>query len=181
MQKHTRQRLIFTISIVALVFLFNGTPSSSAPQYLRGVYENGAIAYVGPLTIQQTNAYKQFIYSKKTEKEKLYYLLSRFRTADHLGFYFGGGRYSANDACFGSGWILRHRYKGNKEARKFIREQVTFFEKPGKPLLIEFQNGSIHFAYNIIINELELLENTIAETSATDFIADLTPGTELLH
>ena len=131
------------------------------PRYLNGVDEEGAKVYAGKVPIYDTYAYHQFELGPKTESGKLSYFLSRFSEMKNCYFRFLGNRYGFQDAYFGANWLITRRYNGNQDARIFLREQITLFEKPSAPLLIEFPDGSLHRVLPIVTNELDLLEETI--------------------
>lgn len=128
----------------------------------RGLTADGKKVYFDTAPIQQTDAYKNFLKSSRSETAKLYYLLDRIKAARNLSYYFEGDRYNWLEAYMAATWLLWHHYDKNKNARDFVDEEIARYQMISKTTTIQFPNQSHHIAANVMVNELELLENTIA-------------------
>lgn len=134
-----------------------------APQYLKGVNPDGQKVYLGPVPIQNTEAYQAFLTSSRSEAAKLDYLLQRIKSARDLVYHYDGEQYNWLEAYRAGSWILRHHYERGESARSFLLRETFLYQKPGKPNAVEFPDRSVHFDYHVLINELDLLEETVKE------------------
>src|SRR3989338_171633 len=138
-----------------------------ASHYLKGVTPEGVKAYLGPASIQDTEAYKTFLNGSRSEAAKFDYLLERIKAAQDLEYYHEGNRHNWLEAYRAGTWLLRHHYKPGQDARDFVHKEVLLYQTPGKPTAIKFPDGSIHIAYYILLNELDLLDETLQKTSGS--------------
>lgn len=134
---------------------------AATPRYLKGVGYEGQKVYLGTLPIETTEAYQMFLDSSRSEAAKLDYLLQRIKTAQDLVYLHEGSPYNWLEAYRAGAWILRHHYERGEDARTFIRKEVWLYQTPGKPNAIKFPEGSIHLVYYVLLNELDLLEETL--------------------
>ena len=154
-------RLLFVSSLVLAQLVHFACAGRSL--YLKGLTPQGEKVYIGPVPIQDTEAYQTFIYSSQSEAAKLDYLLRRIKAAQDLVYYHNGGQHNWLEAYRAGSWVLRHHYKKSENARSFIRKEVLLYQEPGNPTAIKFPNGSIHLVYYILMNELDLLEGTVKQ------------------
>lgn len=159
-------RMSFFAIFVCLIFSASWLDQLKPQKYGNGVDENGKKIYAGKTPITNSPAYQQFKFSSQSELEKLYYFRARLVELDGFYFRMQGGRYTIEDAQYGTTWLISHRYTDNESARKFIEEQLIPFETPAQPLLIEFPNGSLQRVVPVALNELELLEDTIKKDTS---------------
>jgi hypothetical protein len=152
---------LFVISLIVSILL-KPNVAFSAAGYLRGVNPDGFKTYLGSTPPQSAEALEQFRMSSGSEAQKLFYLLERFKEIQDHGFYYLGNRYSWQDAFLAGSWMLNQRYSKIKNARSFIKDQFSLLERPTNPVLIEFPDGTLHRAYDILINELDFLEASLA-------------------
>lgn len=122
--------------------------------------------YLGPMPIETTQAYQTFLRSPKSETDKLYYLLDRVKTNDKLIFYFERNHFSNFDAYLGGVWILWHHHK-KEDAHDFLWQELLRYETPANPILVQFPDRSRFPAYNVLKNELDLLEKTMPQPATT--------------
>ena len=144
--------------ILTLGLLFLG--AGCASPYLKGVTPQGKRAYLGPIAIQSTEAYKAFLRSARTEVDKQNYLFNRLRLAQDLQFYHDDRWYNALQSYRGGMWLMRNRYKKGQDTREFIKKYVARSEDTGKLHLVRYPDGSIQIGYYVLLNELDLLEDT---------------------
>jgi len=131
----------------------------------RGKTTEGKKVYLGPVPIQDTDAYQKFLASSRSEIDKLYYLGDRVRAKEARGivYIYGGSRYNWAEVYAGGIWYLWHDYPRGENARVFVAKTSRRFERPGSRVTLQFPDGSIHYGYDVTVNELDLLEAAIAE------------------
>jgi hypothetical protein len=161
--RHLLPALALSFSLVLV-----SSCATTQTSYLKGVTSDGAKVYSGPSSLVGIDAYRNYYYSQKTEAEKLDYLFRRLKMSKELIFHHDGKKYNWLE-CYRAGmWLLRHRYEQGSDAREFIKDYVWYSEETGKANLVEFPDGSIHEGYYILINELDLLEESIAKDVSPD-------------
>ncbi len=162
-----RRLLLVTFFLCAF---FHQVAYAWAP--LKGKTPEGKKVYLGPVPIQDTDAYRKFLSSSRSEIDKLYYLGDRVRAkpAQGIAYIYARSRYNWVEASAGGVWYLWHHYERGQTARTFIREASRRFERPGSRATLQLLDGSIHYAYDVAVNELDLLEAVIEE-------AKTAPGT----
>ena len=119
--------------------------------------------YLGLAAIQNTEAYEIFLRGSKSETAKLYYLVDRIKVAKDLHYLFEGGRYDSSDAEMGGMWAIWHHHQIGEGARAFIFEEVARFPADSRNCFIQFPDGSTELAYVVLLNELDLLEETLKQ------------------
>ncbi len=149
-----------TLSIPAF-FLILLTLGGCASSTLKGVTPQGQRVYLGPTPIEETAPYKEFLSSPRSEVNVQTYLFSRLKSAQDLSFYHDGSWYNWLEAYRGGMWLMRNRYQKGQDARTFIKNHVWRSEATGKPHLVKYPDGSIHEAYYVLLNELDLLDETL--------------------
>ena len=143
--------------------------SSHHPAYawapFKGKTPEGKKVYLGPVPIQETEAYQAFLLSPRSEVDKLYYLGDRIRAkaSQDIVYIYEGGHYHWAEVYAGGIWLLWHDYKRGETARAFIYETSLRFERPGSRATLQLPDGSVHYAYDVTVNEMDLLEATIKE------------------
>ena len=139
------------------------TTGCAASHYLKGMQPNGEKAYIGSVPIDNDEAFQTYLKTSRSEVDKVNYLFKRVTSAKDLTYYHDDNTYTWLEAYRGGMWLLRNRYKGGMDARTFIRDHVWFSETSGKPHLVEFPDRTIQIGYYVLMNELELLEQTAAK------------------
>lgn len=163
----TEQNMVNMRRLLLLIFFlcasFHHAAYAWAP--FRGKTTEGKKVYLGPVPVQDTDAYQKFLLSSKSEIDKLYYLGDRVRAkpARGIAYLYGGSRFNWAEVYAGGMWYLWHHYERGKTARTFMRETSRRFERPGSRTTLELPDGSIHYAYDVAVNEMDLLEAAIAE------------------
>jgi len=132
-----------------------------ATSVLKGVTPEGGKVYVGRVPIDNTEAYKEYIQSPRFEVNRIHYLMRRLKETEDLEYYRNGSYYNWLEAYRGGMWLMRNRYQKGLSADDFIRKHVWRSEATGKPHLVRFPDGSIHVGYYILMNELELIDDTV--------------------
>jgi len=127
------QKLILSKTIILSVVIIL---SGCANTVLKGVTPEGNNVYIGPVPINNTLAYQEFIKSQRTELDRIQYLLNRVKTAPDIN-------------------------NKNTDALTFLRNHVWFAKPSMAPHLAHFPDGTTHVAYYIFINELALLDESI--------------------
>ena len=161
--KRTYRLLIFAFLLSLTPLL--GIGCSSIPP--KEACRNAEKIYLGPLPIQETEAYKIFLNSSKSETAKLSYLGDRIKSAKDLVYYFDGDRYNWLEAYSAGVWLLWQDHKIGEDAHSFIRREAIRFQNPTKPTAIQFPDRSRYLAAEVLLNELDLLEDTINQNSST--------------
>jgi hypothetical protein len=153
------RRIVF---IIFFLFVFSHHAVAGWSPF-KGKTREGKKAYLGPAPVQDTEAYQKFLESSRSEIDKLYYLGDRIRakTAQKNVYIYERDRYHWAEVYAGGIWCLWHYYKREKTAREFVRDISQRFERPGSRATVEFPDGSVHYAYQVTVNELDLLEETI--------------------
>jgi hypothetical protein len=136
-----------------------------ATSYLKGATPQGEKVYLGPLPIENTEAYRTYIQSPRTEVDKQNYLFARMKDADKLEFLHDGSWYNSVEAYRGGKWLMRHRYQKDQNTRDFIHKYVERSEDTGKYHLAKYPDGSVHIGSYLLYNELDLLEETEKKNS----------------
>jgi len=147
---------------ITLILILGGC----ATHLLKGLTPEGAKVYVGVVPIHNTEAYQVYAKSQKSEVNRIHYLMSRLKETKDLEYYRDGSYYNWLEAYRGGMWLMRNRYKKDQNARTFIRNHVWRSEATGEPHLVRFPDGSLHIAYYILMNELDLLEKTYSKNTA---------------
>lgn len=153
-------RSLVLLAAVTLCLLITGC----ATPYLKGVTPEGEKVYLGPVPIQNTEAYQAYLLEKPTEVAKQNYLFDRLRFATDLQFKHDGSWYGSLEAYRGGMWLMRNRYEKGQDTRTFIRKHAERSDS-GEPHLVKYPDGSIHIGSYVLYNELDLLEETIASES----------------
>ena len=138
-------------------------PGCATP-YLKGMTPAGERVYLGPDTLRETEAYQSFLRSAKSEVDKQNYLFQRLKDAKELEYYHDGSWYNWLETYRGGMWLIRNRYEKGQDTRTFLRKYVWRSES-GKLHLVRYPNGSIQIGYFVLMNELDLLEETVRKDS----------------
>lgn len=119
---------------------------------------------------------------KLTEFSKISYLLQSIRISD-AEFIRNGKIYSGAQAAKFLSWKMRHpQFAASpiRTAHDFVEKVVLRSEKTGIPYEIKFPDGKKMEANQILKNELELLESSIAAMKPTESLsAEIAPPAEL--
>ncbi len=148
---------LFTLLFLAPLLLI-GCASAGT---LKGLTKDGAKIYLAPVPIINTEAYKTFLSTPRSQVSEQTYMFSRLKQAKDLSFFHDGSWYTWLEAYRGGMWLMRNRYKKGQDTRTFLKNHVWRSEKTGKPHLIKYPDGSVHVAYYVLLNELDLLEETL--------------------
>lgn len=134
---------------------------------LKGVAKDGSKIYLAPVPISNTEAYKTFLRAPHSQVSEQTYMFSRLKLAKDLSFFHDGSWYTWLEAYRGGMWLMRNRYKKGQDTRTFLKNHVWRSEKTGTPHLIKYPDGSVHVAYYVLLNELDLLEETLRNEPST--------------
>lgn len=152
------------VSLFCMTLLL-GACATSSP-YLKGVHPDGSKVYLGPLPIEETDAFKTFMQSDQGPVQEQQYLFQRLKEADQsLKYYHDGNWYSWLEAYRGGNWLVRNRYQKGQDTRTFLKKYVLRSEDKKELHLIKYPDGSIQIGYDVLMNELDLLEKTVQELS----------------
>ena len=114
--------------------------------------------YLNQIPITNSKAYLAYLESSRDERAKLDYLLDRVRESKDTAFYFEGSQYGWTEACAAGNWLMWRRYKNGKDARSFLKEIVGY--TPNQSAFIQPPDGPKCAAYPVLLNELDLLEES---------------------
>ena len=153
-------RFILFLILISLPFVSWGCVASLP---LKGVDPEGQKIYLGPVPIEKTKAYQAFLLSSKSETAKLYYLLDRIKAAKEVTYRFEGSQYNYFEAHLAALWLLIYHYKRGDDAHAFIRKEIAAFAGFSESTTMNFPDHSYHLAYHVLINELDLLEETFKQ------------------
>ncbi len=117
--------------------------------------------YLGPIPIQNDQAYKTFLKSSRSETAKLIYVADRIKAARNLTYRYEGEFYNWLEAYSGAMWLLWQDHKAKEEAHAFVRKEALRLQNPKNPTVIQFPDKSTYPAPEILLNELDLLEDTV--------------------
>lgn len=139
--------------------------SGCGSSVMKGVDKSGKKVYLGPVPIENTDAYKQYLQSARTDVDKQNYIFQRLRTpeAQKLSYWHDGSWYTWLEAYRGGQWLIRNRYQKGQDAKTFLQKHVRYSEDTGKPHLVKYPDGTVQEAYFVLLNELELLDDTLAK------------------
>ena len=133
---------------------------------LKGMTQDGTKVYLATVPINNSEAYKTYLSTPRSDVSEQTYLFSRLKLAKDLSFYHDGNWYTWLEAYRGGMWLMRNRYKKGQATRTFLKNHVWHSEKTGKTHLVKYPNDSVHEAYYILLNELDLLEETLKNDPA---------------
>lgn len=152
----------FYLLLGVLVFLGQGCAASS--QYLKGVSPEGQKVYIGPTDIENTEAFQTYLRSPQAEASKQQYLFQRLKDASKdIQYYHDGVWYNWLETYRAGMWLVRNKYQKGQDTREFLKRYVWRSEA-GKLHLVKFPDESVHIGYFILLNELDLLEETLRKT-----------------
>jgi hypothetical protein len=114
--------------------------------------------YLNLIPLTQSEAYAKYLESPQDERAKLDYLIDRVRESKTTAFYYEGSRYGWTEACAAGHWLMWRRYKNGQNARGFLKDIVGY--TPNQSAFIEPPDGPRCAAYPVLLNELELLEES---------------------
>ncbi len=149
-----------SVSKLFAAFFIFAFAAGCAASYLKGVNAKGEKVYLGPVSIENTEAYQTYLHSKRTEVDKQRYLFQRLKAADHLQYFHDGGWYNNLEAYRGGMWLMREKYKAGQDSREFIKRYVDRSEDTNQLHLVKYPDGSLQVGSYILYNELDLLEET---------------------
>ena len=150
--------------LVAILFMHSSCVSS---KYLKGVTAAGQKVYLGEVPVENTEAYKTYLVSAQTEVHKQQYLFQRLKDAPKdLEYYHDGNWYNWLETYRGGMWLIRNRYQKGQDTRLFLKKYVLRSETSNELHLIRFPDGSVQVAYDVLLNELGMLEETVSVKKA---------------
>jgi len=132
---------------------------------LRGVNRDGQKVYLGPVPVENTEAFQTYLHSERTDVDQQRYLFQRLKDATDLEFLHDGNWYNGLQAYRGGMWLMRNRYEKGQDARQFIRRNVAFSDQ-GKPHVVKYPDGSLQDGASVLINELDLLEESASKITS---------------
>ena len=131
--------------------------ASSGP--LNGVNAKGEKVYLGPVPIENTQPYQEYLPTQHTEVDKQRFLFRRLKEATDLEFFQDGAWYNSIQAYRGGMWLMRERYQKGQDTRTFIKKYVDRSDA-GQLHLARYPDGSTQLGSAVLLNELDLLEKT---------------------
>ena len=142
------------------LFLILGFAAGCAAAPLKGVKASGEKVYLGPVPLSKTEAYQTYIHSKHTEVDKQRFLFQRLKEAESLQFFHNGSWYNSLEAYRGGMWLMREKYQAGQDSREFIKKYVDRSEDTNQLHLAKYPDGSLQVGSYVLLNELDLLEET---------------------
>lgn len=144
----------------SLLFILSGCATSSA---LKGMNSVGQKVYLGETPVKDTAAFTTYLQSPKTEVNKQQYLFQRLKDAPKdLEYFHDGNWYGWVEAYRGGMWLMRNRYQKDQDTRTFLKKHV-WRSDANQEHLIRYPDGSIQVGYYVLLNELDLLEQTAGQ------------------
>ncbi len=157
--------LAFFFTIAA--FLCAQGSFALAANYLKGVDSKGNKVYLGPTPIENTAAFKTYSQSARSAVNEQQYLFQRLKDAPKdLEYFHDGNWYNWLETYRGGMWLIRNRYKKGQNTRQFLEKYVWRSEFTGKLHLVKYPDGSVQIGYFLLMNELDLLEETLKKKAA---------------
>ena len=150
----------FTLSLLCALILTASLAGCAGSKYYKGLLPDGQKAYLGPVPIENSDAYKEFLTSPKTEVDKQRYLFARLKASENLQFYHDGNWYNAVEAYRGGMWLMRNRYKKGQDTREFIRKYIERSDA-GNLHLVKYPDDSLQIGSYVLYNELDALESAL--------------------
>lgn len=147
---------------IAVILLINGCAGTKP---LKGVNASGEKVYLGSVPIENTTAFQDFMRGSRTEIDKQRYLFRRLKDSSGLEFCRDNVWYNRLEAYRGGMWLMRNRYQKGQDTRTFININTKRSDKTGQYHLIRYPDGSVQIGFEVLLNELDLLEKTAAEYS----------------
>ena len=157
-------RPIKLISLISLVICLFVSGCAATPP-LKGMTPDGQKVYLGPVPIENTKSYQDYLLEPDTEVSKQHYLFQRLLNAKDLEFYHNGSWYNSLEAYRGGMWLISKRYQKGQDARTFIHKYVERAEDTGEYHLVKYPDGSVHVGSYVLYNELDLLEEASSKSS----------------
>ncbi len=142
--------------------LLTSAAAGCASHYLKGVTSGGQKVYLAAVPIESTAPYQEYLHGRHTELDKQHYLFQRLKDSQNLEFYHDGSWYPVLEAYRGGMWLMRNRYQKGQDTRTFIRKYVERSEDTGQLHLVRYPDGTTQIGSYILLNELDLLEETAA-------------------
>ncbi|HXV28146.1 MAG TPA: hypothetical protein VD913_04195, partial [bacterium] len=99
------------------IFLAVLLTAGCASPYLKGVSPSGQKAYLGSVPIENTETYRNYLNSRRTEVDEQRYLFARLKEATDMQYYHDGNWYGPIEAYRGGMWLMRNRYKPGQDTR----------------------------------------------------------------
>ena len=147
------------IGLLSLALGF-GILTGCAAHTLKGIDPQGRKVYLGPLPIEKTEAYQNYVKSARTDVDRQRYLFERLKSSEGLEFFHDGSWYNSVQAYRGGMWLMRNRYKKGQDTREFIMKYIDRSETSGKLRVIKYPDGTLQQGSAVLLNELDLLEDT---------------------
>lgn len=158
MVKNKNALLILLLGLGAVVI----SSCVTTHDYLHGVSAEGEKIYLGPVPIENTEAFKTFYASQRSEVQKQQYLFQRLKEAPKdLEYFHEGNWYGWLEAYRGGMWLVRNRYQKDQDTRDFLKKFVWRSETSRQLHLIRYPDGTVQVAYFVLLNELDLLEEKL--------------------
>ncbi len=151
------------LKVSALIVLLTGCATGGGPA--NGIGVDGKKVYLGPVPIENTDAFKTYLNSPHSEVDKQQYLFQRLKASNDLSYFHDGTWYGALEAYRGGMWLMRKRYQKGQNTRDFIRKYVERSEDTGKLHLVKYPDGSTQVGSYVLYNELDLLEEAAKKSS----------------
>jgi hypothetical protein len=155
------KKAYFPFLYLFATFLIISSGNAYSANYLKGVDSEGKKVYLGPTPIEETAAFKTYAQSSRSAVHEQQYLFQRLKDAPkNLEYFHDGNWYNWLETYRGGMWLIRNRYKKGQDTRKFL-EKYVWRSEAGKLHLVRYPDGSIQVGYFLLMNELDLLEETL--------------------
>lgn len=148
---------MFLVRCCVTLLVFACISGCGGDAYLKGVSPSGEKVYLGPAQIEDTEEFRTYLVSPRSEVDKQRFIFTRLKNAKDLQFLHDGAWYNSLQAYRGGMWLMRNRYQKGQDTNAFIRKYVER-SAAGNPHLVKYPDGSIHLGSAIVYNELDLLE-----------------------
>jgi len=131
--------------------------------YLKGKTPDGSPVYLGTLPLENSDAYRGYLKTPRSEQDKILFLIRRIPEAKNLEYYRDGTLYSWQKVYDAGMWLFKNKYEVGQNARQFLQTTMWRSESTGAPNLIRYPDGTLQVGYFVLLNELDLLENISAQ------------------
>ena len=160
-----------TIVLGALIiFILNGCNTLS--KHIRPAQETEV--YLGSAQIASSRAYTNFLNSSRTDRDKLCYLLDRIKDSRQLMYTYEGDHYGWVEAYAAGAWILWRHYETSEDARAFLTRETD--PDPSQSAYLQHRGGKRVMVYDVLMNELALLDQVLQRAPAVSARESFTPG-----
>ena len=153
-----------------IIFILNGCNTLS--KHTRPAQETEI--YLGSAEIANSRAYTNFLDGSRTDRDKLCYLLDRIKDSRQLKYTYEGDNYGWVEAYAAGTWILWRHYEKGEDARAFLTRETD--PDPSQSAYLQHPGGKRVMVYDVLINELALLDQMLKHVPPVPAREPLIPG-----